>query len=117
MGVGGQYHAPAALPPNKTRYPLSFLYVFIPKFCTLHFSNGRTFYHQQFTCHLYLELFVHTMLTVTSCSALPVGTQIKRISKSETWRVTLREGHRLRVFENRVLRKMFGSKSDEVTGE
>jgi hypothetical protein len=29
----------------------------------------------------------------------------------------LREEHRLRVFENRVLRKIFGSKRDEVTGE
>jgi hypothetical protein len=35
----------------------------------------------------------------------------------ETWSLTLREGHRLEVFENRVLRKIFGSKSDEVTGE
>jgi hypothetical protein len=31
--------------------------------------------------------------------------------------VTLREEHRLRVFENRVLRRIFGSKRDEVTGE
>jgi hypothetical protein len=35
----------------------------------------------------------------------------------ETWSVTLREEHRLRVFENRVLRGMFGPKGDEVTGE
>jgi hypothetical protein len=35
----------------------------------------------------------------------------------ETWSLTLREEHRLRVFENRVLRKIFGLKSDEVTGE
>ena len=35
----------------------------------------------------------------------------------ETWSLTLREEHRLRVFENRVLRKIFGPKSDEVTGE
>jgi hypothetical protein len=31
--------------------------------------------------------------------------------------VTLREEHRLRVFENRVLRRLFGPKRDEVTGE
>jgi hypothetical protein len=30
--------------------------------------------------------------------------------------LTLREEHRLRVFENRVLRRIFGSKGDEVTG-
>jgi hypothetical protein len=33
----------------------------------------------------------------------------------EAWFLTLRERHRLRVFENRMLRKMFGSKGDEVT--
>jgi hypothetical protein len=35
----------------------------------------------------------------------------------EAWHVTLREVHRLRVFENRVLRKIFGPKMDEVIGE
>ena len=34
----------------------------------------------------------------------------------ETWSLTLREGHRLRVFEYRVLR-IFGPKRDGVTGE
>ncbi|KAJ4434418.1 hypothetical protein ANN_22980 [Periplaneta americana] len=34
-----------------------------------------------------------------------------------TWTLTLREEHRLRVFENKVLRKIFGAKRDEVTGE
>jgi len=35
----------------------------------------------------------------------------------ETWSLTLREERRVRVFENRVLRRMFGPKRDEVTGE
>jgi len=34
----------------------------------------------------------------------------------ETWSVTLREERRLSVFENRVLRRIFGPKRDEVTG-
>ena len=34
----------------------------------------------------------------------------------ETWSQTLKEERRLRVFENRVLRKVFGPKRDEVTG-
>jgi hypothetical protein len=34
----------------------------------------------------------------------------------ETWSLTVREEHRLRVFENRVVRRMFGPKRDEVTG-
>jgi hypothetical protein len=32
----------------------------------------------------------------------------------ETWSLTLREEHRLRVFENRVLREIVGPKGDEV---
>ena len=35
----------------------------------------------------------------------------------ETWSLKLREERRLRVFENRVLRRVFGPKRDEVTGE
>ena len=35
----------------------------------------------------------------------------------ETWSLTLREERRLRVCENRVLRRVFGPERDEVTGE
>ena len=35
----------------------------------------------------------------------------------ETWSLTLREERKLRVFENRVLRQIFGPRRDEVTGE
>jgi hypothetical protein len=35
----------------------------------------------------------------------------------KTWCLSLREEHRLGVFENKVLRKIFGPKRDEVTGE
>jgi hypothetical protein len=35
----------------------------------------------------------------------------------ETWSLTLREEHILRVFENRVLRRIFGPKRDELMGE
>jgi hypothetical protein len=35
----------------------------------------------------------------------------------ETWSLTLREEHWLRVYENRVLRRIYGPKRDEVTGE
>ena len=35
----------------------------------------------------------------------------------ESWPLTLREEHRLRVFENKVLRKIFGAKRGEITGE
>ena len=35
----------------------------------------------------------------------------------ETWSLTFRGEHRLRVFENKVLRKIYGAKKDEITGE
>jgi hypothetical protein len=35
----------------------------------------------------------------------------------ETWTLTLKQEPRLRVFENRVLRKIFGPKKNKVTGE
>jgi hypothetical protein len=34
----------------------------------------------------------------------------------ETWSVTLRDEHRLRVFENRVLRRIFGLQREEIAG-
>jgi hypothetical protein len=38
------------------------------------------------------------------------------LNGSETWSLTLNEEHELRVFENRVLRRIFGPKRDEVMG-
>jgi hypothetical protein len=35
----------------------------------------------------------------------------------ETWSLTLREEHRVRVFENRVPRRIFGPKMDEIMGQ
>ena len=35
----------------------------------------------------------------------------------ETWSLTLWEKRRLRVFENKVLRRIFGPRRDEVTGD
>ena len=35
----------------------------------------------------------------------------------DTWSLTLREEYRLKVFENRVFRRVFGPKRDGVTGE
>ena len=43
---------------------------------------------------------------------LPVG-----LYGCETWSLTLREERKLRVFENKVLRRIFGPRRDEVTGE
>ena len=37
--------------------------------------------------------------------------------RCETWSLTLREERKLRVFENMLLRRIFGPRRDEVTGE
>jgi hypothetical protein len=39
--------------------------------------------------------------------------QLKVLYGCETWSLTLREEHRLRVFKNRVLRRIFGHKREE----
>jgi hypothetical protein len=39
-----------------------------------------------------------------------------RLCGYETWSLTLREEYRLRVFENKALRRIFGPMRDEVTG-
>jgi hypothetical protein len=38
------------------------------------------------------------------------------LTPAKTWSLTVREEHRLRVFENRVLRRISGPKRDEVIG-
>jgi hypothetical protein len=55
--------------------------------------------------YLSLYLSLHTII-------LPVV-----LYGCETWSLTLKEECRLRVYENRVLRKIFGPKRDEVTRE
>ena len=49
---------------------------------------------------------------VTLAAGLPVV-----LYGCETWSLTLRKERRLRVFENTVLRRVFGPKRDEVTRE
>jgi hypothetical protein len=41
---------------------------------------------------------------------------VLRVYGCETWSLTVREEHKLRVFENRVLRTIFGPKRNGVTG-
>jgi hypothetical protein len=58
------------------------------------------------------HIFTHLQTTILfSLGSLPMV-----LYGCETWSLTLREEHRLRVSENRVLRRIFGPKRDEVTG-
>jgi hypothetical protein len=68
----------------------------------------------------------HSVLKILSSRLLSKNLKI-RIYKTiifpvvlygcETWSLTFREEHRLTVFVNRVLRRIFGPKRDEVKGE
>ena len=66
------------------------------------------------------------MQNVLSSSLLSTNLKIKIyraiilpvvLYECEIWSLTLREKHRLRVFENMVLRRIFGPARDGVTGE
>ena len=66
----------------------------------------------------------HSLQNLLSSSLLSKNLKIKKYRSiifvfygCETRSLTLREERKLRVFENMVLRKIFGSKRDEVTGE
>ena len=69
----------------------------------------------------------HSVPNILSSSLLSKTTKIKLyryiyiyffvLYGCKTWSLTLREERGLRVFEDMVLRRIFGPKSDEVTGE
>jgi hypothetical protein len=58
------------------------------------------------------------VLTLTEMSTRKCfwGVQLVVLYGCETWSLTLRKEHRLRMFKNRVLRRIFGLKRDEVMG-
>jgi hypothetical protein len=68
----------------------------------------------------------HSVQNLLSCSLLSENIKIKLLRTiilpvvwhgCETWSLILRKKRRLRVFENRVLRRIFGPKRGEVKGE
>jgi hypothetical protein len=73
-----------------------------------------------------MTTFVNYVQYILSSSLLPKNLKIKLyrtviwpvvLYGCETFLLILREEHRLRVFENRVVRRIFGRKKDEVRGE
>ena len=53
---------------------------------------------------IYIYIYIVIILSVVLCGC-------------ETWSLTLREERRLRIFEYRLLRRIFGPKRDDVTGD
>jgi hypothetical protein len=75
--------------------------------------------------HPQTTIIIYELCTV--CSSLLLSKNVKlRIYKTiimplvlygcETWSLTVREEHKLRVFQNKVLRRIFGPKRDGMTG-
>ena len=77
-------------------------------------------------CHRIMSASYHSVQNLLSSSFLSKNLKITIyrtiilpavLFGCETWSLTMREERRQRVFENRVLRRIFGPKRDEVTGE
>jgi hypothetical protein len=73
-------------------------------------NSGNVFYHSAQNLSSSCLLSKYIKIRIYRTIILPVV-----LCGCESWSLTLREEHRLRVFENRFLRRIFGSKRDEVT--
>jgi len=67
-------------------------------------------------CYHSVQIFLSTNVLSKNLKIKIYGTKMLPVVLygCETWSLTLREKRRLRVFENRVLRRIFGPKRDEV---
>jgi hypothetical protein len=74
-------------------------------------NSGNACYHSVQSLLSSRLLFRNVKVKIYKTIILPV------LYGCETWYFTLGEENRLRVFENWVLRRIFGPKTDEVTGE
>jgi hypothetical protein len=85
--------------------------LFVYAHFSLWFDSGNACYHsvqnlsssRLLSKNIKIRIYKAVVLSVVLCGC-------------ETWSLTLREEHTLRMLENRVLRKIFGQKRDEVTG-
>ena len=70
-------------------------------------------------CYYSLEKILSSRLLSKKLKVKTYKTIILRVvlNVCETWSLTLREEHRLSVFEIKVLGKIFGAKKDEITGK
>jgi len=75
-------------------------------------KSGNACYHSVQNLLSYSLLSKNLKIEIYRTIILPVV-----LYGSKTWSLTLREERRLRVFENRVLRRIIGPRMDKVTGE
>jgi len=75
-------------------------------------KSGNVCYHSVQILLSSRLLSKHTKIKIYRTVILPVV-----LYECETWSLTLWEERRLKVFENKVLRRIFGAERDKVTGE
>jgi hypothetical protein len=75
-------------------------------------NSGNAFYHSVQNLLSSRLLSKSIKIRIYKILILPVV-----LYGCETWSLTLREEHRLRVFDSRVLRRIFGRNWDDVTGD
>ena len=75
-------------------------------------KSGNACYHSVQNLLSSSLLFKNLKIKISRTIILPIV-----LYGCETWSLTLRGERRMRVFENRLLRRIFGPKRDEVTGE
>jgi hypothetical protein len=75
-------------------------------------NSGNACYHSVQNLLSSRLLFKNLNIRIYKTNILPVV-----LYGCETWSLTLKNENRLKVFENRVLKRIFGPKRDEVTGE
>jgi hypothetical protein len=74
-------------------------------------NSGNAYYHSVQNLLSSGMMSKNVKIRINKAIILPVV-----LYWGETWSLTLREDHKLSVFENRVLRRIFGPKRDGVTG-
>jgi len=75
-------------------------------------KSGNACYHSEQNLLSYRLLSKNLKIEIYRSVILPVV-----LYGCETWSLTLRKERKLRVFENMVLRRIFGPRRDEITGE
>jgi hypothetical protein len=75
-------------------------------------NSGNTCYHSVQNLQSSRLLSRNVTFKIYKTTVLPVV-----LYGGETWSLRLREEHRLRMFVNSILRRTFGPKRDEVTGQ
>ena len=86
------------------------IYIYIAEKIKSRLKSGRACYHS--VQNLLSSRLLSKNLKIYRTIILPVV-----LYRCETWSLILREERKLRVFENMVLRRIFGSRTDAVTGE